>query len=124
MLAARRPESRLAASGLSHGHLRTIGNRPLPGGAGCVLNDLAFPGHFRRAVLHGQPRALLDIRVRMLGFHPGVVSGISPAVDRRHMRRSPAEIRPPDSKLLAVCIDPFPEFFGGSPSLVACRAVD
>src|ERR1700704_1604976 len=45
----------LAASGLSHRDLRTIGNRPLPGGVGSVLNDLAFGGHFCNAAVvpHG-----------------------------------------------------------------------
>src|ERR1700754_1642207 len=114
------PTKTLAASGLGHGHLRTTGNRPVPGGTGCVLNDLAFAGRFRRA---GQLGALLDIHLRV-GPHPGIVRGIFPAVDRRHMWRIPAEIWSSDSEFLAVGIDPFPEFFRGGPSLVSCRAVD
>src|SRR5260370_7916617 len=40
------------------------------------------------------------------------------------MRRISIEIRSPDSKLLPVCIDPFPEAFSGNPSLRPCRAFD
>src|SRR6266478_519215 len=40
------------------------------------------------------------------------------------MRRIFIEIRSPDSKLLPVCIDPFPEAFTRNPSLRPCRAFD
>jgi hypothetical protein len=92
----------------------------LPGGAGSVLNDLAFSGHFR----HGESIALLAVRVRVLNLPPGIVRGIFLAVDWRHMRRIAAEIGSSDPKFLVAGVDQFPEFFGGSPSLVACRAVD
>src|SRR5207302_8958255 len=59
----------------------------------------------------------------VLNFRP-VVSRIFFAVDRSHMRRISIEIRPSDSKLLAVCIDPFPQAFRGNPSLRPCRAFD
>src|ERR1700682_3084543 len=67
-------------------------------------------------VSHSQPGALLDIRYRVLDFRPAVVSGIFLAVDRCQMRRISIEIRSPDSKLLPVRINPFPEAFSGSPS--------
>ena len=53
-----------------------------------------------------------------------VVIGIFFAIDRCHMGRISIEIRPPDSKLLPVLIDPFPEDFRRTPSLVACPAFD
>ena len=53
-----------------------------------------------------------------------MVSGIFFAVDWRHVRRISIKIRSPDSKFLPVCIDPFPEVFTGSPSLVPCLALD
>jgi hypothetical protein len=53
-----------------------------------------------------------------------MMSGIFFAVDRCQMRRISIEIRSPDSKFLAACIDPFPEAFGGNPSLRPCRAFD
>src|SRR5450631_4449020 len=40
------------------------------------------------------------------------------------MRRIPAEIGAPDTELLAMRINPLPELFGGSPSLVARSALD
>src|ERR1700751_6071462 len=52
------------------------------------------------------------------------MSGIFLAVDRCHMRRIPIKIRSPDSKLLPVCIDPFPEVFTGTISLVPCLDLD
>jgi hypothetical protein len=57
-------------------------------------------------------------------FRRAAVSGIFLAVDRCQMRRIPIEIRSADAKLLAVCIDPFPEAFGGNPSLCPRRAFD
>ena len=60
----------------------------------------------------------------MLSFRPAVVIGIFLAVDRCQMRRISIEIRPPDTKLLPVFIDPFPEHFGRSPSLVPRPASD
>src|SRR5260221_603615 len=81
---------------------------------------------FRQAaaiVLHSQPLGLLHIRSRLLNFRPAM-RGIFLAVDRGQMRRISIEIRSPDSKLLAVCIDPFQEAFSGNPSLRPCRAFD
>ena len=71
-----------------------------------------------------QPGALLHRRFRVLSFRPAAARGIFLAVDRCHMRRISTEIRPPDSKLLAVFIDPFPELFGGNPSLRPGPALD
>jgi hypothetical protein len=68
--------------------------------------------------------AFLHIRSRVLSFRPAAVSGIFFAVDRCQMRRIFIEIRSPDSKLLPVCIDPFPEAFSRNPSLHPCRAFD
>src|SRR5258706_10364761 len=68
--------------------------------------------------------AFLHIRSRVLSFRHAVMSGIFFAVDRRQMHRISIEIRSPDSKLLPVCIDPFPEAFSGNPSLRPCRAFD
>ena len=45
-------------------------------------------------------------------------------VDRCDVRWVPAEIWPPDSELLPMRINPFPELFRGSPSLVARFALD
>ena len=79
-----------------------------------------------RAVIgpRSQPLALLHIRFRVLSLCPAAARGIFLAVDRRHMRRISIEIRSPDSILLAVCIDPFPQGFSGNPSLRLCRALD
>jgi hypothetical protein len=52
------------------------------------------------------------------------VRGIFLAVDRCDMRRVPAEIWAPNSELLPMRINPLPELFGGSPSLVASSALD
>src|SRR5260370_39984309 len=68
--------------------------------------------------------AFLHIRSRVLSFRHAVVSGIFFAVDRCQMRRIFIEIRSPDSKLLPVCIGPFPEAFTRNPSLRPCRAFD
>jgi len=75
-------------------------------------------------VPHSQPIALLHIRSCVLNFRSAAVRGIFLAVDRCHMRRIFIEIRSPDSKVLPVCIDPFPEAFSGNPSLRPCRAFD
>src|SRR5258706_16058349 len=106
-------------------HSRAVRNRSLICVAGSApgTNDLAFLGRFRHAAIvpHSQPLGLLHIRSRLLNFRPAM-RGIFPAVDRGQMRRISIEIRSPDSKLLAVCIDPFPEAFSGNPSLPPCRA--
>ena len=76
-------------------------------------------------VPHNKPVALLHFRSRVLSFYLAVVvSGIFFAVDRCHVRRISIEIRSPDSKLFPMCIDPFPEAFTGSPSLIPCPAID
>src|SRR5260221_1654586 len=84
-----------------------------------------FPGRFGHATIipRSQPVAPLNTRFRELNFGPAV-SGIFFAVGRRHMRRISIQIRSPDSKLVAVCIDPFPQAFGESPPLRSCRAFD
>src|SRR5258708_40294461 len=52
------------------------------------------------------------------------MSGVFLAVDGRNVRRVSAKIGAGDAELLALCIDPFPKGFGGSPSLRACSAFD
>ena len=52
-----------------------------------------------------------------------VMSGIFFTVDGRHMRRVFISIWPPDSKFLAVIIDPFPQTLTGNGSLRACLAL-
>src|SRR6516164_10176756 len=52
------------------------------------------------------------------------MSGIFLAVDRCHMPRIPIKIWSPDPKLLPVYINPFPEVFTGTISLVPCLALD
>ena len=71
----------------------------------------------------GDPLALLRARRRLFGFRPAV-RGIFLAVDWRHMRRISIQIRPANSKLLSMRIDPFPEGFAGRLSLRARRALD
>src|SRR5882757_3025743 len=71
-----------------------------------------------------QPGALLHRRFRVVSFRPAAARGIFLAVDRCHMRRVFIEIRPSDSKLLAVFVDPFPELFSGVPSLPPGPAFD
>src|SRR5205807_4524471 len=80
---------------------------------------------FRHAVIvpHSQSVAL-HTRSRVLSFRPALVSGIFFAVDRCQVRRISIEIWSPDSKLLLVCIDPFPEAFSGNQSLRPCPAID
>jgi len=68
--------------------------------------------------------AFLHIRSRVLRFHHTMVSGIFFAVDRCQMRRIFIEIRSPDSKLLPVCINPFPETFSGNGLMRPCGAFD
>jgi hypothetical protein len=75
-------------------------------------------------ITRSDPVALLHIRSRVLSFRLAAVSGIFLAVDRCHMRWISIEIGSSDSKLLPVCIDPFPEDFSGSPSLCPCGAFD
>src|SRR5579864_2048844 len=53
----------------------------------------------------------------------GVVARIFLAVDRAHMRRIVVKIGPPDSKILPVRIDPFPERFAGCLALCPCLAL-
>src|SRR5712671_5924507 len=101
----------------------------------CSSPDLTRNSHVRFSPLRrigplhaeivprSQPVALLHLRLRVLSFRPAP-SGIFLAVDRCHMRRILIEIRSPDSKLLAVCIDPFPQVFSGYPSLRPGPAFD
>jgi hypothetical protein len=74
-------------------------------------SHLAFLERFRRAAIGPQshPVTLLQIRLRVFNVRRAVVSGIFFAVERCQMRRIFIEIRSPDSELLSVCIDPFPE---------------
>src|SRR5258708_1495168 len=70
-----------------------------------------------RVIPYGHPLHLLHLRSRVFGT--AVVRGIFLAVDRCDMRRVPAEIWAPDSELLPLRINPLPQLFGASPSLVA-----
>ena len=75
-------------------------------------------------IARSQVLALLRVRSGVMSFRYAMVSGIFLAVDRCDMRRIPVGIGPPDSKLLAVRIDPFPEVFTGDISLIPRRALD
>src|SRR6476469_9956071 len=75
-----------------------------------------------RETPYGPALYLLQVRSRV--FCTGVVGGIFLSVERCDMWRVPAEIWAPDSKLLPVRINPLPELFGGSLSLVASVALD
>ena len=109
------------------------GERGFPAGC-CSTSARCHPVHFTGTSQRGRhhavigprhrPVALLDIRLSVLNFHPAAVRGIFLAVGRRHMRRIVIEIRPSNSELLAVGIDPFPEIFSGGQSLRPCRAFD
>ena len=104
-----------------------------------VLRDFSGLGNFsglgllRLAAIvpRSLPAALLDrrfrdlgflgLRFRLLRFRAAAAGDIFLAVDRRDVGRIPVEIGPPDSKVLAVFVDPLPELFGGDPSLRAAR---
>src|SRR3984893_14747106 len=75
-------------------------------------------------VLQSEPVAWLRRRSHPSSFYSGMVISIFLAVDRCHVRGVSIEIRPSDSKLLPVCIDPFPEGFSGSETLRPCRTID
>src|SRR4051812_37498799 len=70
-----------------------------------------------------QPLVLLHICRRDLNLCAAATGGIFIAVGRGDMRRIATEIRPPDAKLAAVRIDPFPQDLGGGPSLRAVLAL-
>ena len=78
---------------------------------------------FHPIVAYGLPAVLLRIRSCVNSFRR-TVCRIFLAVDRCQMRRISIEIRSPDSKLLLVCIDPFPEAFGGGQPLRPCPTFD
>jgi hypothetical protein len=75
-------------------------------------------------VLQSEPVAWLRCRPHPSSLYSGIVISIFLAVDRCHVRGVSIEIRPSDSKLLPVCIDPFPEGFSGSKTLRPCRTID
>ena len=75
-------------------------------------------------VANSESIALLDFRPRMLLIRSAVVIGIFFAVDRRHMCWIFIKIRSPNSKLLAVRVDPFPQILTRNPSLGACLTLD
>ena len=52
-----------------------------------------------------------------------MVISIFLAVDRCHVRGVPIQVRPSDSELVPVRIDPFPECFSRRQSLCPCRAI-
>ena len=62
-------------------------------------------------VANGEQIARFGFRSRVLRIRSGAVIRIFFAVDRCHMGWIFIEIRPPDSKLLAVHVDPFPQVF-------------
>jgi hypothetical protein len=62
-------------------------------------------------VANSEQIALLDFRSRMLRIRAAAVIGIFFAVNRCHMGWIFIKIRSPDSKLLAVRVDPFPQIF-------------
>jgi hypothetical protein len=61
---------------------------------------------------------------RKFRIWPAALIGIFLAVDRPDMRRIFIGIWSPDSKILSMCIDPFPKALSGNPSLRPCRAFD
>ena len=82
----------------------------------------AFGCFGTRVIPYGHAFYLLRVRSCVCGAV--VVRGILSAIDRSDMRRVPAEIWAPNPELLPLRINPFPELFGGSPSLVAGSALD
>ena len=62
-------------------------------------------------IANSQQIAFLNIRSRVLRIHPSPVIGIFLAVDGCYMRWIFIQIRPPNSKLVAVCVNPFPQAF-------------
>src|SRR6185369_10169304 len=99
----------------------------IPGGSDRArLRRFCAAGAFRRRMIvpHGQALSLLHIQCRVSRCPSAVVISVLLAIDGRDVRRIPVEIGTSDSELLAVLIDPFPEGFGGNPSLGACSAFD
>ena len=81
------------------------------------------------ALLRSIPRLairllFLDLRFRLLRLCAAAAGDIFLAVGRRDVGRIPVEIGPTNSIVLAVCVDPLPELFGGDPSLRAAVALD
>jgi hypothetical protein len=62
-------------------------------------------------VANSEQVALFDFRSCVLRIRSAVVIGIFFAVDRCHVGWIFIKIRSPDSKLLAVRVDPFPQIF-------------
>src|SRR4029077_838769 len=75
-------------------------------------------------VARSQVLVLLPVRSRVMSFRCTVVRRVFLAVDRCHMHWISVGVRSPDSKLLPVRIDPFPEVFAGDISLIARLALD
>jgi hypothetical protein len=61
--------------------------------------------------MEGRPVAFLYFRFGMSRLRVPAVFGKFFTVDRSHVRRIFVKIRPPDTKLLFVGIDPLPQFF-------------
>src|SRR5262245_5845002 len=102
---------------------------PLSAGGECD-RTVSDGSHLRRScgsralrhvaiVPRSQPVVLLRMGFGDVHFRALVVIGIFLAIDRGHMRRISVEIRPADSELLSVFIDPFPEDLRRRPALVA-----
>ena len=62
-------------------------------------------------IANSEQVALFDFRSRVLHIRSAVVIGIFFAVDGCHMGWIFIKIRSPDSQLLAVRVDPFPQIF-------------
>src|ERR1700744_6203724 len=62
-------------------------------------------------------------RFFLSSFHSGMVISIFLAVDWCHVRGILIEIRPSDSKLVPVRVDPFPERFSSGQSLRPCGPI-
>src|SRR5439155_18997585 len=69
------------------------------------------------------PLVLLCFQCRALAIGAATID-IFLAVDRGHVRRVFIQIGPPDSELLAVGVDPLPQFFARGPAFGTVRALD
>jgi hypothetical protein len=74
-------------------------------------------------VANSEQVMLLYFRPRVLRIRASPVVGIFFAIDRRHVSWIFIKIRPPDSQLLAVRVNPFSQTFACNESLRACLAL-
>jgi hypothetical protein len=89
------------------------------------LDDLTVLAGLRESVIiaSGEQIARLYFRPRVLRMRPAAVIGIFFSVDRCHMGWIFIKVWSPDSELLAVCVDPFPQTFACNESLLTCPAL-